>query len=522
MAIMPKKQVEDSKKKRATRKSRKTAVSASSGTKKSARKKVVAPIAKASAPVTALMVLKGKKVVRRSAMAEMQQRASEVVSERPQGGSGADRTGAMQALMSYGMVLGAFVGAVIVGAFVIRVSNAATFQGPTQVAPGGNIPVTIWNAQSTGAKQLNADIDIAGIISAGDVGLDLGAGSGGQNLIYGFAPYATTHDGDRLLLLETEASGVWTSRFAVSKDGDMFAMGRVGVGTSTPSTITKLHVFESANSNLPQVIIQNNDTGVNADASLRFNQGVNNYVIGLDATDNSFRIADANVLGSNDRLVIGSNGNIGIGTDSPGFPLSVSSGAGTAVIGADDTNVGTRLYTGIRMARSGTEQWFLGMNETDDDLQIRATVSGTGTDVMTINKSGDVRAAGSITAEGCFGASFVGVTTTSFPVSALTSYYGINNKCGLDYPGSHACTVNEMLESIRCSEGSSPIRTSGGEIAWINGGPPGFTANSNDCIGWTDSTASAYGRYWSFDNVTGGFGTMTTCNAPGLKVACCS
>lgn len=569
MAIMPKKQAEDSKKKRVTRKPRKTAVSAPSGTKRkkstisrfvgkkavaqrqavkknvpkeSIAKKVVTSVADDPKPVIAIIAPKRKRAVRRHAMAEMQQRASRVkVVVGVDGGKGS--SGAMRTLTSYGMILGALIGAVAIGAFVIRVTNAATFQGPTQVAPGGNIPVTIWNATSTGSLQENASIDIDGTITAngsltvGATPLDLGSTAAGQNALYGAATYAGMHSGDNLLLLQTEALGTYTKRFGVDKDGNAYVRGEL-----RRSAGSQVMDFTSANGNFRMT---------QQDGGGRFHMGWN--VNGNGLYNGTYRISGEPSLwmrwstngftwqaapgGTAGTAIPWSpilhadvNGYVGVGKTGPGYPLDVASSSGTALLSLDDTNTLASLYTGMRLARDGTETWFIGMTDTDDDFHIRA--GGADPDVVTISKSGDVSAAGAITAEGCFGASFVGVTTSGgtgaplgtgvYKVGDILSYYGINNKCGSDYPDSHACTVNEMLESIRCSEGGSPIRTNGGEIAWINGGPPGFTANSNDCIGWTDSTASAYGRYWSFDNVTGGFGTMTTCNAPGLKVACCS
>ncbi|MEY4722748.1 MAG: hypothetical protein RLZZ324_261 [Candidatus Parcubacteria bacterium] len=239
----------------------------------------------------------------------------------------------------------AFVG-VGVAAALIRTVDAATFQGPTAAAPGGNIPVTIWNRGATAAQQTNAGIDIDGNGGASFKGFSVGTAalviSGAQNLMYGNVD--TTSTGN-LLLLQNESA-------------DMFK----------------------------------------------------------------------------------------------------------------------------------------------------------------VTARGDVKAAG------CFGATFVGVTPSSFhgSLGAVGSYYGADNKCSTAYAGSHVCKPEEILESISCSVAGDPIRTNGGISAWLDGGPPGFTANANDCIGWTDNTAGAYGRVWQFNNVTGGSGTMTTCNAGGgLKYACC-
>ena len=118
-----------------------------------------------------------------------------------------------------------------------------------------------------------------------------------------------------------------------------------------------------------------------------------------------------------------------------------------------------------------------------------------------INISGDVKVAG------CFGATYTGSTASLAPDQG--SYAAANSACDSALSGSHVCTIYEIVESIKCGETlpASP------NIGWVIGGPPGFTAQANDCEGWTDATGSVYGRVWQFNGATGGSGTMTTCSA---------
>lgn len=152
-------------------------------------------------------------------------------------------------------------------------------------------------------------------------------------------------------------------------------------------------------------------------------------------------------------------------------------------------------------------------------------------DRFRVDKNGNVTAAGKVKANSCIGKTFVGLTVTTWPGN-VGSYYAADNKCALDFPAvagppalpaAHVCRVEEILESISCSVPGDPIRGQGIDVnfAWLNGGPPGFTANANDCIGWTSNASSAYGRVWVFNDTTGGRGTQTTCNTAGLKFACC-
>jgi len=267
----------------------------------------------------------------------------------------------------------------VLAAVVIQVSLgsgngsvfAATFNPPSAQPPEGNIPVTVWNRLDSTEKQAAASIEIDGGgpaedaggvatgnpvgISVGDVGLNMGSHFGGQNLYYGFAPYADMNVADQLMLLQTSAGGVWTDRFSVNRDGDLWSSGCFG----------------------PMV------------------QG----------------LTSANYNGSLD------------------YP--------------DDTNLGD------------------------------------------------------------------------------AGYFDANAICAAKFEGGgHICSTAEVLNSIKCR---SP-KLSGGSLdgvdAWIQDGPPGFTAPANDCQGWQSSAPNHLGRMWRFDPANGGQGFLTTCNTR-IGFACC-
>jgi hypothetical protein len=91
--------------------------------------------------------------------------------------------------------------------------------------------------------------------------------------------------------------------------------------------------------------------------------------------------------------------------------------------------------------------------------------------------------------------------------------------------GSKVCTVDEMLNSIKCpADATHPALNTLTGRAWVNAGPPGFLANMNDCSGWsTDTFVNGnfnYGRVWLFDT-KGGLGTGFACNELA-RFACCS
>ncbi len=88
--------------------------------------------------------------------------------------------------------------------------------------------------------------------------------------------------------------------------------------------------------------------------------------------------------------------NVGIGTTVPGYKLDISDSGSTAMIRIENNNA-VREYTGLRFDRDGNaEKWFLGMDSTDDDLIFRRDGSGTPSNDMVIDTSGNVSILGSL------------------------------------------------------------------------------------------------------------------------------
>ena len=117
---------------------------------------------------------------------------------------------------------------------------------------------------------------------------------------------------------------------------------------------------------------------------------------------------------------------------------------------------------------------------------------------------------------------FVDESDTAFTTGI--DYDAANEYCanGSNAPGSHICNSAEMINSINHGGVNSPINTySGSATLWINNGPPGFTANANDCLGWSKTTSPStnpnYGRIWNF---TSSYGGLLPCRT-GKKFACC-
>jgi len=111
-------------------------------------------------------------------------------------------------------------------------------------------------------------------------------------------------------------------------------------------------------------------------------------------------------------------------------------------------------------------------------------------------------------------------TTGNITNGTLNGYPAANNICSVEVaPGSHMCTINEILNSI-----SKNISNQNFTATFRAGmGAPGYLVSANDCEGWTTSVSSALGSIWvgskSHTN-TYGAGGLVGCNAL-RAIACC-
>jgi len=145
--------------------------------------------------------------------------------------------------------------------------------------------------------------------------------------------------------------------------------GNVGIGTTGPGM--KLEVMQSGS--LDGLLVTRSGASGNVsilgnnggDPQIRFNDGTNEFAVGIQQSDGSFRIHDGTTLDDTEgttRLTILSNGNVGIGTTDPEEKLTV---AGTVKLGSD----GSQVYIGGN--RSGCFMRF------NDDLWFSDPQNGT-------------------------------------------------------------------------------------------------------------------------------------------------
>jgi len=117
--------------------------------------------------------------------------------------------------------------------------------------------------------------------------------------------------------------------------------------------------------------------------------------------------------------------------------------------------------------------------------------------------------------------SAVYVGSTASPYNGSQSgYTGANALCSstTGLTGSHVCTTEEILYTIDKGSGSNIPAPS---TFWISNGPPAYTANANDCQGWTSAAAGDYGTVWYKLASGAGFGSLAYCSSTTYKFACC-
>ncbi|MEA3358673.1 MAG: hypothetical protein U9R17_04610 [Thermodesulfobacteriota bacterium] len=92
------------------------------------------------------------------------------------------------------------------------------------------------------------------------------------------------------------------------------------------------------------------------------------------------------------KMSILDNGNVGIGTSFPNSKLTVEGKSGDYTL-ININQQGAPMWAGLRLDRSGTEKWFIGMSQVNDNLIFRRSASS---DDMVIDYSGNVGFAGDV------------------------------------------------------------------------------------------------------------------------------
>lgn len=218
--------------------------------------------------------------------------------------------------------------------------------GLGEVTPNYHMEITDSISSGYFAVTESADGDIFEIDFSGQVGI--GTASPGALLDVRGSVIFNDAGGDNDFRVEGDTED---NLFITNAGTD-----RVGIGLANPENLFEL--FAAGGGQLAMMQLRQNTAG--SDASIRFRQNAigQSYGVGIDATDGNFKISDGTVVASNDFVVNGSSGFVGIGTASPGNKLAVEIAASTTEIALGISNTVNRfLKLGVNQSDFSYIAW---------------------------------------------------------------------------------------------------------------------------------------------------------------------
>ncbi len=165
----------------------------------------------------------------------------------------------------------------------------------------------------------------------------------------------------------------WTGANTLSQNTNFHwdnTNARLGIGTASP--VVNFHAvggvggsdiarFERTSGATTQVSVG----GSGGNPQVVFNDVESQqFAIGVDDVADSFKISDFTSIGTNDRFVINSSGNVGIGTSTPATKLHLYDSASGPILTISGASAN---YRGITVKDpAGAEQWFYGPNSSNN------------------------------------------------------------------------------------------------------------------------------------------------------------
>ena len=167
--------------------------------------------------------------------------------------------------------------------------------------------------------------------------------------------YTRTKKNEGLMILILSLSSIFIFTFSLQAQTP-----RVGMGCTNPTTTLELRGTEA------DLLETMNNTNVANRSSLQFqSNGTTKFRLGLDNNDNILKIGTT-ALGTNTRLGINTNGNLGIGLANGIQKVHIQeTGASNLILTLDQTNAGD--YDNIVRFENGTTNWSMGMRDVDAD-----------------------------------------------------------------------------------------------------------------------------------------------------------
>ena len=246
----------------------------------------------------------------------------------------------------------------------VTVTAGAGLSGGGTAALGGTVSLALASpvpatSGGTGATSLPASAVLLGN-GTGALGAVSGVGAGGQVLTSNGSGGAPTWQAVPATNLTNyvDLTSAQTISGAKVYAGTLSTTGALGVGTASPSravdvelpeSVLLLHTTSTASGNHAMLILDNAGASQNFSQVRYENQGTPYFAAGIDPTDAfKFKLSNGLNVGTNDRLVVTTGGNVGIGLAAPAVALDVAGGirpgSQSAVTACSSTLEGTQRY----------------------------------------------------------------------------------------------------------------------------------------------------------------------------------
>jgi hypothetical protein len=319
------------------------------------------------------------------------------------------------------------------------------------------------------------------------MGYNIRDNAGVVNLIGYIGAVRAGADNTGDLVFYTSTTGSYGEKLRITSTGN------IGIGTTAPDQLLSLSAAFASSPTGNIRFVKSGTNTTNGGSYIQFDSSISatargNYNARIEGLRSAAANGSSNLLFfttyaasstvAQERLRISDLGRVGIGTTAPMAQLEVSASSGYSIL------AGNQKIGNVSIPTAASDVATMGWVE-------------------------------SVLAPVAF-ASY----TTSTPVTYSGSqggYTGGNALCNAVEAGSHVCTADEILYTINSGNSSSIPANS---TLWISNGPPGYTANANDCQGWTSSASIDYGAVWVKLATGDGFGALNRCNLV-YKFACC-
>jgi hypothetical protein len=319
-----------------------------------------------------------------------------------------------------------------------------------------------------------------GYANFGNIGLNMGNTNSGQNVIYAIADYAGMYSqsgfDDNLILLQTYASGVYTDRFRVNRDGIVVAGGlRIAASAGNGKVLTS-----DASGNATWQTLSALPSG-SANQTLRHNgtAWVANSTLVTGTTDGFGPHAGIDVVGGQNTTFQVNNGAVS-GTATVRLTTSYTSGT----TDTDGFVMGSEAFTG--------KAFFNQLESADMSFRMN------GTERMAILSAGAVSIP-SLTSASITGTGSANLSTLAVDTNVLVADGSTNNVA----IGATSAGTNTMLR-VQCTSGSGWPQTLCDTATSIDLGTNGTAGNRGTLYGVNAVVLSNPGYSYGTTNVYGG------------------